>query len=149
MQYLKSKQLAYRTKRKKPSIIIKEDALQQQANDYLEAKRIRYIRIPDKVWGWLAYKATEAIKLWFRKIFGGIPDNICILPINEKYNLCLALELKTKAGQLHGKQKHWSKELAVQISRSPEDTMRIIDAFECETERIKNEHINERSTSTQ
>jgi len=140
MQILKSKQLAYRIKRKDGKATIKEDALQQQCNDYLEIKRIRYIRIPDSVWRWLAYKASEAIKKWFRFIFGGLPDNICIIPINEKYNLCLALELKTETGKLHGRQKHWSKELAVQISRSPEDTMRIIDEFECEAERMRNEH---------
>ena len=133
----KNAQLKYRTKRKNPAVIIKESQLQRQCDDYLEAFRIRYIRIPDGVWGYLAYKASESVKIWFRKIFGGIPDNICILPINEKYNLCLALELKTKTGKLHGKQKHWSKELAVQISRSPEDTMQIIDEFVKEADRLR------------
>jgi len=133
----KSKQLAYRHKRRNGTPAIKEDALQKQANDYLELKRIRYIRIPDAIWRWLAYKASEYVKKWFRFIFGGIPDNICIIPINDKYNLCLALELKTKTGKLHGKQKHWSKDLAVQISRTPEDTMQIIDEFINEAERMK------------
>jgi len=144
MQIPKSNQLAYRNKHRKPFVYMKEDVLQLQANDYLELKRIRYIRIPDTIWRWIAYKATEAVKIWFRKIFGGIPDNICILPINKNYNLCLALELKTAAGQLHGKQKHWSKDLSVQISRSPEDTMRIIDKFIAEAERMKDDEYTNR-----
>ncbi len=137
MDLSKKAQLAYKYKRKSVAVTLKEEAIQKQANDYLDIKKIRYIRIPDGVWGYLAYKASEGIKIWFRKIFGGIPDNICMIRINEKYNLCLALELKTKTGKLHGKQKHWYKDLAVQISRSPEDTMQIIDGFEKEAERMK------------
>ncbi len=139
MDLSKKAQLKYRTKRKNPGVIIKESELQKQANDYLEAYRIRYIRIPDGVWGFLAYKASEGVKLWFRKIFGGIPDNVCMIRINEKYNLCLAMELKTKTGKLHGRQKHWYKDLAVQISRSPEDTMEIINNFIKDAEKMKNE----------
>jgi len=37
--------------------------------------------------------------------------------------------LKTKTGKLHGKQKTSEKEIAVQISRSPDETIKKVNEF--------------------
>jgi len=141
MQITKKTQLAYRIKRKKSMLNIPELALQKQCNDTLDAYRIRYIYIPDNIHRWITMNAPEEIKIFFRKVFGGIPDNVCFIPIGDKYNLCLCLELKSAKGHLHGKQKHWEKELAVQISRDPDKTIETIKEFikDADKEKRKNE----------
>jgi len=137
LKFSKKKQTAYKEKRKNPKVHIAEDELQKQCNDVLEAYRIRYIRLPDWVWLWLKKSAPMSIMNYMSKVFTGMPDNIAILPLNDKYNLALCLELKTETGKLHGKQKHWSKELKVQISRNPDETIAIIEQFVSDAEKIK------------
>ncbi len=137
MQISKSKQLAYRTKRKKPKVHIKESQLQKQCDDYLAINRIKYLRIPNWIWNWLRHNAPIEIMNYMSERFGGMPDNICLIPIGEsKYNLALCLELKTETGRIHGKQKQWMKDLHVVISRSPEDTMHLIKLFEWKAEKL-------------
>jgi hypothetical protein len=135
--FSKKKQLAYKEKRKNPKVTISEDALQKQCNDVLEAYRIRYLRLPDWLWLWLKKNAPMNILNYMSKVFTGMPDNIAILPLNDKYNLALCLELKTEKGQQHGKQKHWSKELKVQLSRNPDETIAIIESFLEDAEKLK------------
>jgi len=106
-----------------------EDQLQTQCNDLLDAHRIRYLRIPDWIWSWLKLNAPVQVMKELSKRFGGMPDNMCIKKIDDKYNLLMALELKTKTGKLHGKQKTWEKEIAVQISRSPDETIKKVNEF--------------------
>jgi hypothetical protein len=48
----------------------------------------------------------------------------------------MALELKTTTGRLHGKQKTWAKEITVQISQTPDDTIASVNDF------LKAEYIN-------
>lgn len=128
LKFSKEKQVN-RSKRKKPILKVKEADLQRQANDMLNAYQIKYIRIPDSIHAWITKNAPEEVKIFFRHVFGGIPDNVCLIPITEKYNLALCLELKSATGKLHGKQKHWKKELAVQISRSTTETIGIIEEY--------------------
>ena len=129
MQITKKSQLAYRTKRKKPKVYIKESGLQLQCNDYLAIKRIKYFRIPDWLWKWLAKSMPEEILIQLRSMWGGLSDNTASIPISDKYSLTLHLELKSTKGKLHGKQKVMAKELPIQISRTPEESMKIIDSF--------------------
>jgi len=130
---LKSQQLAYRTTKKRiRKATTPEEALQAQADDYAHVHRIQYFRIDDAFWRWLARMASRhpRIVAWFRYMFGGWPDMLLLEPINDKYCLACSLEIKTDVGSLHGRQIPRSKSMRWQISRSPEDTMRIIDEFQ-------------------
>lgn len=115
-----------------------ESDLQNQLDDFLAAYRIWSIRIPDAVWRWIAWKAPQGVKKWWRGIFGGIPDVLPMLRVSDKYMLCAPIELKNKAGKLHGKQKHWEgREISVQISRSPDESIAIVDQFRRDAEKIR------------
>jgi len=128
LKFSKKKQLAYQNKPRQPGLDITEDELQGQCNDTFDGYRIRYLRIPDWVWKWLKQNAPKHLLKEMSKRFGGMPDAIA-LKKGEKYNDALMLELKTKKGKLHGKQKDWDKEFNVEISRTPDDTIKIIEEF--------------------
>jgi len=68
---------------------------------------------------------------------GGIPDNPCFIPLGKKYNLNLMLELKSKRGRLHGRQKRWYRDTAVQIPRDPDTAMAMIGEFQDVADKIK------------
>jgi ribosomal protein L44E len=106
-----------------------ESQLQKQCNDLLDAHHIKYLRIPDWIWSWLKLNAPVQVVKELSGRFGGMPDNMCIRRINDKYNLLMAVELKIEKGKLHGKQKNWYKEIAVQISRTPEETIAKVNDF--------------------
>ena len=137
----KRKQLAYRgwkhrSKTPAPTYDGPESGLQTQLDDMLAAYRIWAIRIPDGFFRWLVMCAPSGIKAWFCGVFGGIPDSLPMIRISDKYMLCCPIELKTAKGKLHGKQKTWeAKGIPVQISRSPEDSIRIVDQFRRDAER--------------
>jgi len=115
-----------------------EAALQKQMDDMLAALGIWSIHIPDKVWNWIAWKATTGIKVWFRGALGGIPDSLCFVPVSDKYMLCAPVELKTRKGKRHGKQKHWeSRGISVQISRSPEENIRIVEQLQTDAAEVR------------
>jgi len=147
MEIRKSDQLAYKKKRKKPVLKITEKAIQKQANDLLDAHRIRYLRIEDWVWTWLngchvelngcggtVLKKNVPIEILteLTRRFGGMPDNVCLIPAG-KYCLALMMELKSAKGKIHGRQKHWP---AVQISRSPDETIEMVNQFIEDAEEI-------------
>jgi hypothetical protein len=106
-----------------------EEQIQKQCDDLLAIHRIRYLRIPDWIWSWLKLNAPVQVVKELSDRFGGMPDNMCIRKLDDKYNFLLALELKTATGRLHGKQKTWEKEITVQISRSPDETIAKVNAF--------------------
>jgi hypothetical protein len=152
MQITKKDQLKYRNKRKgKPGLNISESLLQKQCDDYLALKGLYYIRIVDGVWNGLNYVMKElAIKRWYNLLsvvknvlqalknrFAGATDNTVLIGLNEKYSLALSLELKSKKGKKHGKQKTVAKKIPVQESRTPEETMGIINQFIKDAEIIK------------
>lgn len=109
-----------------------ESELQAFADEYLKIKGIDYIRIPDSIFTVLAVKAP-----FFMKGLGGHADNICFIPIADDYCISLHLELKTKTGKLHGKQKANAKKLNWKIARSTKEIQDIIDKFEQDVEKIK------------
>lgn len=121
---------AKKPKYKKPPV--PEENIQAFADDLFKIKRIKYIRIPDNVFRWLSINAP-----WLMKSLAGIADNVGMIPINDKYSLCLNLEIKTKTGQLHGRQKINAKELSWQIARSVEEVQKIIEDFEKAAEKLK------------
>ena len=129
MQILKSDQLSYKKKRKRPKVTIKESALQKQCDDLLKALRIKYLRIPDYVWSWLKRKAPVEIITALSEAFAGMPDNITLTKISDRYALAMGLELKTEAGKLSGKQKKWIDRNGGVVSRSPDDTIKEVDEF--------------------
>jgi hypothetical protein len=115
-----------------------ESDLQKQLDDMLVVLGIWFIRVPDGVWRWIAWKASEHVKKWFRHVFGGMPDTLPMIKISDKYMLCAPIELKNKKGQLHGKQKHWEgRGIAVQVSRSPDESIAIVRRFQEDAEKIK------------
>jgi hypothetical protein len=147
MEYSKVSQLKhYKEKRDKvkTTVTVPESALQQQMDDLLEAYQIKFIRIPDVIWAWLQCNASQGVLKFFQKTFGGIPDNVCIVPISKEYNLCLCAELKTEIGKLHGKQKQFEKEVAVQVLRSTQQNIDAINAYKKQIDKCKKCMIDER-----
>jgi len=118
-------------------LAVSEDAMQDQANDLLAAYGIEYIRIPDGIWRWLQLNAPAHVQAFFKSTFRGMADNVCMIPISDKYSLCLCLELKSAKGKLHGKQKEKNAALAWQVSRSVDETIAIIDTFRSDAARFK------------
>jgi len=102
-----------------------EEELQCFVNNYLDIRRVAYIRVP----------STNSITV-MRAALAGIPDNTCKIPITDKYSLCLNLELKTRT-QLHGKQVRNANEQFWQIAQTHEQAQKIIDMFIEDSERIK------------
>ena len=120
-------------KRKAPVLDITEADLQEQLNDLLNAYQIRYLRIPDYVWHWLKRNAPVEIVKIMSDAFGGMPDNVCTIPIDEKYSLSFGIELKVKGRKMHGKQKHWQST----ISRTPDENIKLIEEYIEQAEVIK------------
>jgi len=118
-------------------LAVSEDALQEQANDLLAAYGIEYIRIPDGIWRWLQCNAPSHVQAFFKSTFRGMADNVCMIPISDKYSLCLNLELKSAKGKLHGKQKEKNAALSWQVSRSVDDTVRIVAEFKRDADRFR------------
>lgn len=139
MKYSKNQQLShyYKKRPKKVFIQVPEIALQQQINDLLDAYQIKYIRIPDGIWKWLQFNAPYGVLKYFQKTFGGIPDNVCIVPISDKYNLSLCSEIKTTIGKLHGKQKQWNNDVSVQILRSTTENLNSVMEYKKQIEKCK------------
>jgi hypothetical protein len=130
----KESQLAYRKKSPRARAIVPEASIQSAVDDYLAVINLRSVRIPDAIWRWIAAKAPTGVRMWFGRVFGGLPDNIVLIPLNERYALALLLELKTTAGQLHGKQKTESKRLPWRVARSVEEAVEIINQAERDAE---------------
>ena len=133
MDLSKKSQLAYRKKRKKGVVKVKEASLQKQANDLLDWYHIPYYRIPDFVWNWVRHNApVEIVRALSESFAGKLPDDFIFTNLTDKYLIALPLEIKTVTGKLHGKQKTYAKRDNWQISRSPEDTIRIVNQFQAD-----------------
>jgi hypothetical protein len=121
---------------------IPEASLQVFADEYYQIKRIRYIRIPDGIFRWIAVHASEGVKKWFRYTFKAMPDNLLLLPLG-KYMLAVPIELKTQdkkgraVGKLHGEQKHRAEEENWIIARNQQQIMDATEQAERDAEEIK------------
>jgi hypothetical protein len=138
----KRKQLSYRGRKHPAKVgVLKEEGLQKQLNDMLNAHGIWFIRIPDGIFRWMKMNAPMGVQRWFFGLFGGIPDCIPLIKVSDKYMLCCPIELKSKTGQRHGKQKHWeTKGIPFQISRTPEKNIEIVEQFIKDANQIAHKH---------
>jgi hypothetical protein len=120
-----------------PAYTGNEAQLQTQLDDMLSALGIWFLRFPDGFFRWMKMCAPPGIQRFFFGVFGGIPDTLPMIRISDKYMLCCPIELKSAKGRLHGKQKHWEgRGIAVQISRSPEETIAIVTQFQKDAEKM-------------
>lgn len=113
---------------KDANAVSSEDPLQKFTDEYLVIRKVDYFRIEDRFFRWVKMKASPTVQKWFFWMFGGRPDNTCMEPIG-KYSLVLNLELKSKSGQLHGRQKRNSRNQPWQVCRSPEAVQETVEAF--------------------
>ena len=129
LKFSKQNQTAYKKKRKRPTVTVSEDEMQDQCNNILKVLGLKYIRIPDWVWNWLIHNAPVQVNNYMSEMFAGMPDVLVPIQVSEKYNLLLQLELKTEAGKLSNKQKKWAEKTAVQVSRGVKQNKIIIEEF--------------------
>lgn len=113
----------------------KEEDIQNAVNEYLCWQKIRYFRIPDSFFKWIYINAPKPIQKWFFGMFGGMPDNLCIIPIGKGVAMTLLLELKSPKGKLHGKQKDHKNEWI--ICKNIDSAIEVIDRFKAEANHIK------------
>jgi len=126
---------------------VPESAIQKQLDDMLEAYGIWTLRVPDSFFKWVKMRTPAGIQACFFRIFGGIPDNLAMLKLTDKYMLCCPIEAKSLTGKRHGKQKHWeSQGIPFQITRGTDDSVRIIEQFITDFEHYK-KLIHEKGTS--
>ena len=119
------------------SLPITEKSLQSFCDDYLTVKRFSYFRIPDAFFHWIAANCPVRIKQWFFSLFGGLPDTTVFFPLNERYTLAVAIELKRKGSYLRENQKQASSALPWIVARSPEQIIEIVDEAEQTAARLR------------
>lgn len=113
-------------------IKITETELQQYLNEHLDAEGFSYFRIPSWFWDWLLKNAPPELLDEIRRLWGGLPDSIIFVPVKVggfDFTMCLMLELKSKDGTMHGKQKRWHKRLPVYIGRTKPEVVQIMSEF--------------------
>ena len=109
--------------------VAKEDDLQSFTDDYLDIRHLKNYRIPNKFFAWLNGYAPAWAKAAFNKVFAGFPDNLVLIRVSDKYCLCLNLELKSKLGSLHGRQKANARDYSWQIARTHNEVETIVQEF--------------------
>jgi len=105
---------------------LKESDLQKFAEDYCRAAGINCLHIPDSFWKWIYKNCNTGVRCWLYKIFGGLPDLIIQIPINDKFCLSANIELKRPGNYLRKKQKEAAARLPWIVAKTPEDVMSII-----------------------
>lgn len=108
-----------------------EADLQLQCEELLAFyPQLKILRVPDTVWRILSgndkwkFVVRKFLALWF----GGMPD-LMILKKGDKYNDCLAVELKVKGRKLRQKQKQWAEVLHVHKVERLEDFAKLLEEF--------------------
>lgn len=118
-----------------------ESALQTFADQYLELRRLKYIRIPDEFFRWIKMHAPARVQKWFFHVFGGFPDDLILISMG-KYMLAVPMELKTQdekgraVGRLHGRQKRNARDENWIVARSTNQIQDAIAAAEEEAKKI-------------
>ncbi|MCP4651174.1 MAG: hypothetical protein GY853_13995 [PVC group bacterium] len=126
---------------------ITEADLQKLVDDLLSVRKIKNFHIPDGVWKWLTLNAPKVCALLsggargrngkYNNGLAGCPDNPCFIRLGEKFNLNLMLELKSKKGRLHGKQKLWARDVAVNKMKDPDAVIKLVEEYIEVAEKIK------------
>lgn len=123
-----------KTKRTNSKRMGQESALQQQAEGYLEACGIPYIRIPDNLWGYLMSYAPEWVKFVVINYLKGIHDLTILFP-SGRY---ISVELKRNEKLDYSTaQKSWRDNIGLDNSyliSSFEDFQEVVDKIRMEEE---------------
>jgi hypothetical protein len=115
-----------------------EDALQRQCEQYLRARKIDYIRIPD--WIYRLVINSPKLRKWVSQYFKGLPDLMIFRLWSSPYNLALFVELKKKGGQLSQGQEALGRRLNVLVIREFELFVIVVEKFleqQIKTEKIQ------------
>ena len=123
-------------KKKKPlpKVILKEADLQELAEQYLEARNIKYFRIPDALYGAIFANnfATPYQKREISAYLKGYPDLTIFHPSKYRkgiYPSVLPLELKTEAGKMSQGQKAWQRDIGTIEAKGWDEIKTEIDKF--------------------
>jgi hypothetical protein len=114
-----------------------EAELQGQLDDALDALGMEYRRIPDVLWNFLKRSAPMWVVNNMVKIWRGKPDTMILIPVSDKYSLACEIELKSSKGKLSTRQDDYCGRMPVQVSRSPEKSMEIIEQMQADAAIVK------------
>jgi hypothetical protein len=115
-----------------------EEALQRQCEQYLRARKIDFVRIPD--WIYRLVTSNPKLRKWISQYFKGLPDLMIFRQWKSPYNLALFVELKKKGGQLSQGQEALGRRLNVLVIREFELFVVVVDRFleqQLQTEKIQ------------
>lgn len=93
-----------------------EDRLQEQLEKYLQAQKLPYLHIPNRI----AKKGSGKYTGW---------ADLLIFKPYGKYNLSLMIELKSLTGTFSSGQKRKGRELVVYESRAFDHAVKLIQKF--------------------
>jgi len=109
-----------------------EKSIQAGLDARLRFAGIKYLRLSETLLRTIF--ANPMIPVHIKKIvsdeLAGWPDNICYIPISDKYCLCAMIECKTTIGKLNGAQKRRSAGLPYVVVRSDNEAAAALAGFE-------------------
>jgi len=115
-----------------------EDAIQSTVDYKIKAYRIYSQRIEDIVYTTLF--ANNNMPLWKKTkladSIAGIADNVVMMPINDRFCLCMHLECKSDVGSMNVAQKKRAKQVPYNIIRTEKEFDSILREFNNITDRI-------------
>jgi len=109
-----------------------EKDLQEKCENYLEIRRIEYIRVPDELNAAIfsgRFKITQHVKNKISKYLGGVAD-LNILFGNGRY---ISVELKKRGGKMHQAQRKFEDGVTKNnyyIIRSFDKFIKLVDKFD-------------------
>ena len=98
-----------------------EAVLQDFTNNHLKWSNVGYWRVPDNA-------KISAL--------AGFPDNLCLIPISDRFSLAMSLELKTRS-KLRQCQRKAKEKFAHQIAQTPEEVEFAVWEFRKAAEKLK------------
>ena len=110
----------------------KESEIQKQCEDLLIAKQIKFIRIPDALYGLIFSKYAQYIPAYIKKLISafikGVPD-LTLLFRSGKY---VCVELKTATGRMPQGQKNFRRAVGednYKVVRSVEGLVELLEEY--------------------
>jgi hypothetical protein len=116
-----------------------EATLQAKTNALLDYAGIEYLRMSSDLYRCIFANPTIPIhiKRFIKEQIAGWPDNMIFLPISDKYNLSLNIELKTSIGKQNHRQADLARRIAIQVLRSEDEVRAAIIAAQAVQAEIK------------
>jgi len=110
-------------KRVRKKAEVPEAVLQYYANNKLDKNNITYFRIPDKFNASFYNDPSIAPhkKKMLKELLAGMADNVCFIPITDKFCLCSFMELKTAIGKTSSRQRQWMQKVPYNIPRTRDE----------------------------